>query len=258
MLDQLSLFGPAAPSVPAVPALDPVPEEGNNAVTDFDEFEPVRCAGPEVGDYAVREILKRIERGECYFDHSFSGCFTNVLDIIEPAILWKEEEYMERIKKLKPQAVQVCVEVLGLLMDAMYMKHAVEDILGRVYMEVASRWKQSGLGQFFTPPAICEMMCRMNLGDVKAQVLEYRARGERIRVMEPCVGSGAMILAMKKVILEEAGYVALNQYEFYGMDVDETCCKMAKIQLALTDYRWMRSRLIVAAHDAIEQSTEAV
>jgi len=216
-------------------------------------YEPITCAETNVARQLVRDILKIIERGGVYYE-SYNDVFSRTIEVIEAAVLYEEDRYMELTSKMRPEAVKVCVDVMKPLMR-MYSDFVVTDVLGLVYMEVASRWKCSGLGQYFTPADICEMMAMMQLGDnVMEQVNDARAEGRRISICDPAVGSGAMLLAAKKVILKQAGIKGLRQFTFHGQDVDMTCIRMCKIQLALTDYWYMGNRLICAAHDARSQN----
>jgi len=48
-----------------------------------------------------------------------------------------------------------------------------------------------------------------------------------------------MLVAIKKRIIEAVGVAGLDWFEFYGHDVDAVSVNMAKIQMTLTDYRYM-------------------
>jgi len=86
------------------------------------------------------------------------------------------------------------------------------DGLGVLYEAVKSNYKASRLGQFFTPPGVCDLMVLMVIGEV----------GER--VMDNCCGSGRMLIAAK---------AANPRLRFYGADVDPVCSKMAAINMAM-------------------------
>jgi len=216
-------------------------------------YEPITCAETDVARGLVRDIIKIIEKGGVYYE-SYNDVFLRTVEVIEAAVLYEEDRYMELIGKMRPEAVKVCVDVMKPLMR-MYSDYVVCDVLGPVYMEIASRWKCSGLGQYFTPFDICEMMAQMQLGDdILDQVRQARSEGRRISICDPAIGSGAMLLAAKKVILKQAGIKGLRQFTFNGQDLDMTCVRMSKIQLALTDYWYMGNRLICAAHDARSQN----
>lgn len=85
------------------------------------------------------------------------------------------------------------------------------DGLGVFYEVIASRYKSSALGQFFTPKPICDMM---------AQIVDP----QRETVSDCCSGSGRMILAAK---------VLNPKIHGYGADLDPICARMTAINMAL-------------------------
>lgn len=199
----------------------------------------------------VGGIMKVLDHEAHYFSSQVES-FTQSLDLIWLALQpFKEEEYMALVGKMRPQAVAAAKKVMDCLMP-MYSENVVDDILGNVYMEIRSNWKGHGLGQFFTPMAICEMMNLMNL-DVPGAIDRYKTTGEKTTICDPCCGSGAQLLGAKRVIMKQAGYAGLDAFGFYGQDVDPICVTMCRIQMKLTDYRYMADRLIVAAHQVREQ-----
>lgn len=86
------------------------------------------------------------------------------------------------------------------------------DPLGNIYEILASRHKRSKLGQYFTPEPICDLMAeitKMNWED---------------NFMEPCAGSGRMILAAHKIA--KGG-------NFVAYDIDYICAHMTAINMAI-------------------------
>lgn len=101
-----------------------------------------------------------------------------------------------------------------------------QDFLGSVFMELelGNSWK----GQFFTPYNICRMMAEMQLSDVE----KYIDQRGFFTVNDPCVGGGAMLIAVADVIRRKD----LNHSQciyFEAQDVDSTAIHMAHIQLSL-------------------------
>jgi type I restriction enzyme M protein len=165
----------------------------------------------------------------------------------------QEDKYMAKVKGMKKEAVYVSSEIFGRLMNSLYVNYGIYDVLGVVYQEIASRSKSQALGQYFTPFVVCEAMAKMTLGDIKGQIEIAKKEGKRFKVLDPCVGSGAMLLGAKKAIIEEYGLAGLDYFEFYGMDIDPICVNMAKVQMALTDYRYMSDLLIGVAYDVLKK-----
>lgn len=84
------------------------------------------------------------------------------------------------------------------------------------------------LGQFFTPPDLCEVMARMVLDDLDARIAD---KGY-ISLADPACGSGAMMLASAKVA-REGGHDPAQIMYIEATDIDPVCFKMAYIQFAL-------------------------
>jgi type I restriction enzyme M protein len=89
------------------------------------------------------------------------------------------------------------------------------DCFGDFYMLTGSQSKQSGTGQFFTPPHIVDLMVMVQ-GDDQT--------GKGIRVSDPACGSGRMLIAFHARF--PGNYV-------FGEDLDLICCKMACLNLLL-------------------------
>jgi N-6 DNA Methylase len=139
------------------------------------------------------------------------------------------------------------------------------DVLGSVYMEMISGRGQKWNGQFFTPWPVASMMAKMIIGDVEAEwnrnvqaaidespfsmmglhvertplavaqlaipALMRNGALSPIRILEPCVGSGIMLLAAANEIprhLIDAGFV-----HFTGIDIDLLCCEMARLNFRI-------------------------
>lgn len=86
------------------------------------------------------------------------------------------------------------------------------DGLGIFYEIIASRYKSSALGQFFTPAPVVDLMT-MIINPVEGN-----------RVLDCCCGSGRMLLSAK---------VLNPKIDAFAADVDPICAKMSAINLAL-------------------------
>lgn len=105
-----------------------------------------------------------------------------------------------------------------LLQDKMITAdHHWYDALGCFYEVIASRWKSSAMGQFFTPPEICELMTMM-------QGITKEKTGKRERVYDPACGSGRMLLSTHAK--------APGNFQ-YGGDLDPMCAKMTALNMCI-------------------------
>jgi len=160
-------------------------------------------------------------------------------------------------------------EAFGLLLQNAHEpdgRPTYQDIVGEIYM--AWGWPSSGLGQYFTPWPVAQMMAQMMSGAEKdihehlkaaiekspvAQALAFAGivlegdeafkwfvtrlvpacieHYEPVKVCDPCVGSGIMLLAHASTM--PAWMVQMGLVQYYGMDIDRTCVQMARINCKL-------------------------
>jgi len=88
------------------------------------------------------------------------------------------------------------------------------DGLGEYYEILASNYKQSALGQFFTPSAIVDLMTKISNTDEQT--------GKRIN--DCACGSGRMLISHH--------VKNLGNY-YFGEDIDRICCKMTCLNMVL-------------------------
>jgi len=131
-----------------------------------------------------------------------------------------EPLYFETIKKYSADELQHFVKMFGEL-AIIYGKAKQEgdwcDPLGDYYEALASNYKKSRFGQFFTPKPLCDMMAMMLLTDVWG-----------LNVNEPCSGSGRMVLAANRKT--KGNYYVCE-------DLDPICCKMTAINMCFHEIR---------------------
>lgn len=123
---------------------------------------------------------------------------------------------------LRPEVLKA-VELYG---KAMQADEPFADILGNVYMAIASRGGKSMLGQFFTPGEVAEMNARM-LGLTGSGLNPTRLT----MIGDPACGSGALLLAVARVVLEDSGPATLNRIFLDGTDLDRICARLAAVQI---------------------------
>ncbi|TDB69105.1 N-6 DNA methylase [Arundinibacter roseus] len=90
------------------------------------------------------------------------------------------------------------------------------DALGTIYEYLASQKQRSWMGQFFTPPDLCDLMTQLS-ADTDIQPV-----GKRVN--DPASGSGRLLLSFN----------AYNPGNFlFAEDLDAVCAKMSALNMAI-------------------------
>lgn len=181
------------------------------------------------------------------------------------------EEVQKRFQRLreryrKPVYFERFAEALGYLI--LSAEDDWNDTIGDIYMEFGISNKHTG--QFFTPFHIAKLMADMTMDDIPALVHErikatcrenplaqamliaglgiedpaqaeawffgkvlpaVAADVEPVTVCDPACGSGVMFLAAASEV--PRWMLDWNFVRFYGMDIDQTCVNMAKVNILL-------------------------
>lgn len=131
-----------------------------------------------------------------------------------------EELYLQTIKKYTRAELDILAQMMGELL-LIYSKAKTEnrwvDPLGDFYEFLSSQSKKSALGQFFTPPSVCDLM---------AQLMDDKQWGKT--VSEPCSGSGRMVLAFNQ---------STKGNYYVCQDLDPMCTKMTAINLCMHEIK---------------------
>lgn len=129
----------------------------------------------------------------------------------------QEDLYFETIKKYSKENLQTFAKMLAeLFIIYGHPKNNFDwcDPLGEYYEELASTYKKSNFGQFFTPKGVCDLMAEMTV-----------QRNDFGNTINDCaVGSGRTLLAANKIC---KGNIYL------GQDLDHVCVKMCAINMAM-------------------------
>ena len=148
--------------------------------------------------------------------------FSNVADAINKAA--REEQYLSIVKQYKPEEFQQFPSLLGMLVAC--LEQEPTDVLGVLYHRLELHNEQAG--QFFTPYPVCQAMAKMLVHDAKRVVAEQ----EFIRAHEPCVGSGAMVMALAQALRDE-GINYQQCLHVTAIDLDLLAVHMAYVQCTL-------------------------
>ncbi|MFB9055070.1 N-6 DNA methylase [Formosa undariae] len=152
-----------------------------------------------------------------------SQVFNDFLTIVICCMCREQQEtlYFETIKRYEKDELNQFAQLFG---EIALIYHNAEilgkwcDPLGQFYEALASNYKKSSFGQFFTPKAICDLMSGF--------ILEPNTFGKKVN--EPACGSG-------RAVLSANNYAPGNYY--ICQDLDPICCKMAAINLCFHEVR---------------------
>ena len=131
-----------------------------------------------------------------------------------------EEEYLATIAPYKhselrhefPNALVYLIEE----METRLKDHLGNDVLGEFFEQHISNGRN---GQFFTPFPICMMMAASLYDGKQADAPTM------LSILDPTCGSGRMLLAAQRV--------CGSQHQYYGIDIDRVCVKMAALNMFL-------------------------
>ena len=118
-------------------------------------------------------------------------------------------------------------ELSGLYAQQVIENKPFTDLLGPVYMDLISQYHQQASGQFFTPVSICQLLASINLGAAPVDLDNPRV----LRISDPAVGAGGLLLASLDHIATRQGVDALKWISITGIDVDHLCARMFPCQI---------------------------
>lgn len=136
-----------------------------------------------------------------------------------------EQKHLNIIKTYTKEQAEEFSKLLAFLV--LGLEQAPQDFLGQVFMSL--NLGSQANGQYFTPYSVCKFMAEINFTEI-----ETIQNNQLITLSEPCCGSGGIIIAFAET-LKEQGYNYQHQLFVEAIDIDETCFKMAYIQLSILD-----------------------
>ena len=136
----------------------------------------------------------------------------------------REQEYINTMKKYRPEEQQKIAEMLYLLIET--LEHGTEDVLGQIYMNSGMGSRTSG--QFFTPWHLSVLSAEVSVPEPGPDGL--------YRVYEPSCGAGGMIIALA-CVLQKKGINYQKCMKVVAQDLDWKGVYMCYLQLSLLGIR---------------------
>lgn len=103
-------------------------------------------------------------------------------------------------------------------------------------METRAMATFDSAGQFLTPMNVCRMMAHMNLGTPEGLRAVFEAKGAPVRIVDPAVGTGRMLLAA----IEYAGSWGVP-FTVHGIDTDIRMVRATQLNIILANH-WLSAR----------------
>ncbi len=156
---------------------------------------------------------------------------SNAVDLIQKDE--REKQYSDIVKKYNSKELTKLAECLGMLvmqLDNEYKTSGITDLLGKVFH--ALNLHNEYHGQFFTPFHICECMGKMTFDGSEPSAETTLKEQNYISLLEPCVGSGGLVLGFAKA-MEERKHNPQQELCVTAIDIDIKCVHMAYLQLSL-------------------------
>lgn len=134
-----------------------------------------------------------------------------------------EQKYLNIIKTYTKGQAEEFSKLLAFLV--LGLEQAPQDFLGQVYMFL--NLGSQANGQYFTPYSVSKFMAEINFTEI-----ESLQNNQLITLLEPCCGSGALIIAFAQTLREHNINYQQNLF-VEAIDISEMCFKMTYIQLSL-------------------------
>lgn len=137
----------------------------------------------------------------------------------------REAEYFRVIKKYDKEELNLFPQAFAELVMA--YEFGFDDILGSLFMQL--ELGNDRRGQFFTPYHVCRLMSVITGDD---DIREKIATRGFVMASDPCVGAGAMMIALAQS-MKETGINYQQHLYIVTQDIDITAVHMAYIQFTL-------------------------
>ena len=163
------------------------------------------------------DILKPLDRIQAR-GYTMSKVFRDWVRLMLYSLQRRDDPYLEVMDRYPndreegDREADLFSEAFARLMNQM-QKYNVEQ-LGDCYMEIAGNYSVQGMGQYFTPQPVCDMMAQLTIPDTDV---------EAPRVADPACGSGRLLHSAAKILPTDA--------HFTGIDLDSICAHMATLNL---------------------------
>ena len=150
--------------------------------------------------------------------------FSHIVEEIDFEAVFEHDEVYSEIP-LDPVAEQIRDFVIEL--DEQDLTQFDSDVIGRIYEGVIPADRRKEMGEYYTPPSICDLICRLTIDEANDSVLD------------PACGSGGFLVSSynrkKELLNEDDGSHDLILDQLMGVDINRFPAHLSAINLALQD-----------------------
>jgi len=150
--------------------------------------------------------------------------FTDVVENVDFEAIFEHDQVFSEIP-LDPVAGRIRDFIIEL--DDQDLTQFDSDVIGRIYEGVIPAERRHDMGEYYTPPAICDLITRLTILDANADVLD------------PACGSGGFPVSAyhrkREMLPEPKGSHTRILDDLYGVDINRFPAHLSAINLAIQD-----------------------
>lgn len=152
-------------------------------------------------------------------------CFGHLMDEIDFEAIYEHDDIFSEIPldEVVAEKVQDFIDEL----EGQNLQQFNSDVIGRIYEGVIPPDRRHDMGEYYTPPAICDLITRLTITDANDEVFD------------PACGSGGFLvstyLRKQEMLAKSAGSHERLLSQIYGVDINRFPAHLSAINLAIQD-----------------------
>jgi len=166
----------------------------------------------------------RLDRGRDLLPQ-LASAFKGVVQSVDFEAIYEHDPIFDEIP-LPPRATESVLDFI-LELEDYDLSQFDQDVIGRIYEQVIPWKDRLELGQYYTPPEVVELICRLTI------------KSPEDRVLDPACGSGGFLVgaynrlrALKDTVGQRYSHETLLE-QIFGIDINRFPAHLSAINLAL-------------------------
>lgn len=173
---------------------------------------------------AYRDDIRPLEARSFALRSDLESCFDHIVEEIDFEAIFEHDPIYSEIP-LEPVADRI-IDFIEQL-DEQNLQQFNSDVVGQIYEGVIPADRRHEMGEYYTPPEICDLICRLTIDDADDVV------------MDPGCGSGGFLVSAyhrKRDLLNGDSDVHDRIIDsLYGIDINRFPAHLSAINLAIQD-----------------------